>query len=80
MKPKLTSNIILRVDDELKTSLTKIQSETGFSISEVVRQSLLSFVDYYEKNKCIVLPISVIPARDLDKLKRDAAKKVVSPK
>ena len=80
MKPKLTSNIILRVDDELKTSLTKIQSETGFSISEVVRQSLLSFVDYYEKNKCIVLPISVIPARDLDKLRRDAAKKVVSPK
>ena len=80
MKPKLTSNIILRVDDELKTSLTKIQTETGFSVSEVVRQSLLSFVDYYEKNKCIVLPISVIPARDLDKLRRDAAKKILSKK
>lgn len=80
MKPKLTSNIILRVDDELKTSLTKIQSETGFSVSEVVRQSLLSFVDYYEKNKCIVLPISVIPARDLDKLRHDAAKKVLPQK
>ncbi len=75
MKPKLTSNIILRVDDELKTSLPKIQTETGFSVSEVVRQSLLSFVDYYNKHKCVVLPISVIPARDLDKLKRDAARK-----
>ena len=75
MKPKLASNIIIRVDDDLKARLNRVQDMTGYSISEVVRQSLLSFADYYEKNKCIVLPITVIPQKELDELKRRQAKK-----
>ena len=75
MKPKLASNIIIRVDDDLKARLNRVQVMTGYSISEVVRQSLLSFADYYEKNKCIVLPITVIPQKELDELKRRQAKK-----
>ena len=75
MKPKLTSNVILRIDDDLKSKLAKIQSETGFSVSEVVRQSLASFVDYYEKNKCLVLPIVVVPSKELESLRRGVSKK-----
>ena len=38
MKPKLSSNLILRVDEELKRRLADVQSQTGYSVSEVVRQ------------------------------------------
>lgn len=69
MKPKLTSNVIIRIDDDLKAKLAKIQSETGCSVSEVIRQSLASFVEYYEKNKCIVLPIVVVPLKELETTK-----------
>ena len=40
MKPKLSSNLILRVDEELKRRLADVQSQTGYSVSEVVRQYL----------------------------------------
>lgn len=49
MKPKLSSNLILRVDEELKRRLADVQSQTGYSVSEVVRQCLNSFVDYFDK-------------------------------
>lgn len=75
MKPKLTSNVILRIDDDLKAKLAKIQSETGFSVSELVRQSLASFVDYYEKNKCVVLPIVVVPLKDLESMRHGVSKR-----
>ena len=75
MKPKLASNIIIRVDDELKSRLNRVQDMTGYSISEVVRQSLESFAEYYEKNNCIVLPITVIPQKELNELKRKSSKK-----
>lgn len=75
MKPKLTSNVILRIDDDLKAKLAKIQSETGCSVSEVIRQSLASFVEYYEKNKCIVLPIVVVPLKELERAKHLASNK-----
>lgn len=75
MKPKLTSNVILRIDDDLKSKLAKIQNETGCSVSEVIRQSLASFVDYYEKNKCIVLPIVVVPLKELETMKHLASNK-----
>lgn len=74
MKPKLTSNVILRVDEELKNKLADIQRETGYAVSEVVRQCLNSFVDYYEKNNCIVLPLSVIPVKELEVLRGTSKK------
>lgn len=74
MKPKLTSNLILRIDDELKNRLSGIQEQTGYSISEVVRQCLNSFADYYEENRCIVLPLSVVPQKELDALKAGGKK------
>lgn len=74
MKAKLNSNLIMRVDDELKSRLSKIQDETGCSVSEIVRQCLSSFVNYYDKNKCVVLPLEVVPQKELKKL-RDTVKK-----
>lgn len=74
MKPKLTSNLILRIDDSLKNRLSGIQEQTGYSISEVVRQCLNSFADYYEENKCIVLPLSVVPQKELEVLKQGKKK------
>lgn len=70
MKSKLTSNIVLRVDDELKARLDEIQKNTGISISEVIRQSLNSFVEYYDAHNCVTLPIVIVPAKEL---KRDSA-------
>lgn len=69
MKPKLSSNLILRVDEELKRRLADVQSQTGYSVSEVVRQCLNSFVDYFDKNGCIILPLSVVPTRELELLR-----------
>ena len=74
MKPKLTSNLILRIDDKLKNRLSGIQEQTGYSISEVVRQCLNSFAAYYEENRCIVLPLSVVPQKELDALKAGGKK------
>ena len=74
MKAKLNSNLIMRVDDELKSRLNKIQDETGCSVSEIVRQCLSSFVNYYDKNKCVVLPLEVVPQKELKKL-RDTVEK-----
>ena len=42
---------------------------TGYSVSEVVRQCLNSFVDYFDKNGCIILPLSVVPTRELELLR-----------
>ena len=75
MKPKLTSNLIMRVDESLKTRLAKIQDETGCSISELARQCLYSVADYYESHKCITLPVAVIPQKELAAMRRHQAKK-----
>lgn len=64
----------MRIDDDLKVRLVKIQEETGCSVSEIARQCLFSFVKYYEENGCVVLPVEVLPEKDVREL-RLAAKK-----
>lgn len=65
MKSKLSSNLIIRLNDDLKRDIAHIQDASGCSISEVVRQCLVSFVDYYKENKCVILPVTCVPVREM---------------
>ncbi|MBO5782070.1 MAG: hypothetical protein J6R08_06395 [Opitutales bacterium] len=74
MKPKLSTNLILRINEDLKSKLVKIQAESGCSTSELVRQCLLSIAEYYDKNNCLILPVVAIPKKDLETLKKSKSK------
>lgn len=74
MKPKLTNNVIIRIDENLKEELAKLQIESGCPISEFLRQCLSSLVDYYKKNKSITLPVVIIPQKELAHLLSDEKK------
>ncbi len=74
MKPKLSSNVILRVDEELKGRLARMQKKSGCAISEIMRQCLISLVEHYEANNSITLPVVVIPEKDLLQLTKAARK------
>ncbi len=72
MKPKLSSNVILRVDEDMKSRLSLIQERTGCSISEIVRQCLSSLIEYYDNNNCLILPVAIMPRKDVSALPADA--------
>lgn len=70
MKQKLTNNLLVRIDDDLKEKLAAIQEESGLVTSEFVRQCLKSMVKYYEENGCIVMPVVVIPKKEYQALRK----------
>ena len=72
MKPKLSSNVILRVDEDMKSRLSLIQERTGCSISEIVRQCLSSLIEYYDNNNCLILPVAIMPRKDMSALPSEA--------
>ncbi len=74
MKPKLSSHLILRINEELKNEISEIQKNSGCSISEIVRQCLVSIVENYKENNCIVLPVAVISKKELESLKNKLKK------
>lgn len=74
MKPKLSTNVILRVDDNLKRRLANLQEGSGCSISEILRQCMESLAEYYEANHSITLPVAVIPKKELKQLVKSAEK------
>ena len=63
MKPKKTSQMSIRVDDDFMSRVREFEDETGVPMATLVRAATEAALNYYAEARSITFPLVCMPLR-----------------
>ena len=63
MKPKKTSQMSIRVDDDFMSRVREVEDETGVAMATLVRAATEAALNYYAEARSITFPLVCKPLR-----------------